>query len=176
MARRRFRHRRHAKNEVELNMAAMLDMAFQLLAFFILTFRPAPVEGQLALNLPPPVPLTNVQGAGEATDETSDTTGLETLPLSVASDGAGNAIQVKVGSVAVVDGRLDAAALTRLDQHLKSMIGVDAVLFDRMQIASDGRLKYGELMKVLDVCRRQRGPDGELMQDISIVETGGGAP
>jgi hypothetical protein len=51
---------------------------------------------------------------------------------------------------------------------------VDAVLFDRMQIAADGRLRYGDLMKVLDVCRRQRGPDGELMQDISIVETGGG--
>jgi hypothetical protein len=120
------------------------------------------------------VPLTNVQGAGEATDATSDATGLETLPLSVAADGAGNAIQVKVGSVEVINGRLDAAGLARLDQHLKSMIGVDAVLFDRMQIAADGRLHYGELMKILDVCRRQRGPDGELMQDISIVETGGG--
>ena len=30
------------KEEVELNLAAMLDMAFQLLAFFILTFRPSP--------------------------------------------------------------------------------------------------------------------------------------
>lgn len=175
MSRRRFRHRRHAKVSVELNMAAMLDMAFQLLAFFILTFRPAPVEGQLALNLPPPVPLTNVPAAGQANDAVSDETGLETLPLSVSSDGAGNAISVKVGSVAVVEGRLDDAGLARLDAHLKSMIGEDAVLFDRMQLAADGRLRYGELMRILDICRRQRGPDGELMQDISIVETGAGA-
>jgi biopolymer transport protein ExbD len=30
----------------------MLDMSFQLLNFFILTFRPMPTEGQLSINLP----------------------------------------------------------------------------------------------------------------------------
>ncbi len=39
-------------------MASMLDMAFQLLTFFILTFRPAPIEGQISLRLPPPIPVT----------------------------------------------------------------------------------------------------------------------
>src|SRR5260370_34109948 len=54
----RKRHKRKRPPEdVQLNLAAMLDMAFQLLAFFILTFRPAPVEGQINLNLPPPVPI-----------------------------------------------------------------------------------------------------------------------
>ena len=51
----RKRRRRRDQGTVEMNLAAMLDMAFQLLTFFILTFRPAPVEGQLSLNLPPPV-------------------------------------------------------------------------------------------------------------------------
>ena len=46
--------RRKKQEGVELNLAAMLDMAFQLLTFFILTFRPAPVEGQVDLLLPPP--------------------------------------------------------------------------------------------------------------------------
>ena len=43
------RHKRRKRNQgdVELNLAAMLDMAFQLLTFFILTFRPSPVEGQV---------------------------------------------------------------------------------------------------------------------------------
>ena len=31
----------------------MLDMAFQLLAFFILTFRPPPGEDKIFLKLPP---------------------------------------------------------------------------------------------------------------------------
>ena len=57
----RRRHRRKNSGAVKLNVTAMLDMAFQLLAFFILTFRPAPIEGHLSLNMPPPIPQTNVE-------------------------------------------------------------------------------------------------------------------
>ncbi|WP_439622296.1 ExbD/TolR family protein [Gemmata sp.] len=39
--------------EPDLPITPMLDMSFQLLAFFILTFRPSPTEGQIALRLPP---------------------------------------------------------------------------------------------------------------------------
>src|SRR5262249_28065399 len=36
----------------DLPITPMLDMAFQLMAFFLITFRPMPVEGQMALALP----------------------------------------------------------------------------------------------------------------------------
>jgi biopolymer transport protein ExbD len=36
----------------DLPITPMLDMSFQLMAFFILTFKPGPTEGQLALMLP----------------------------------------------------------------------------------------------------------------------------
>src|SRR6266545_1059267 len=36
----------------DLPVTPMLDMAFQLLAFFIITFKVAPIEGQVALALP----------------------------------------------------------------------------------------------------------------------------
>ena len=45
--------RQHSAEGVELNVTAMLDMAFQLLAFFVLTFRPGPVEPAVQLHLPP---------------------------------------------------------------------------------------------------------------------------
>ena len=38
--------------EPDLPITPMLDMSFQLLAFFILTFKPAPTEGQLVMALP----------------------------------------------------------------------------------------------------------------------------
>ena len=38
--------------EPDLPITPMLDMSFQLLAFFILTFKPAPTEGQIAMTLP----------------------------------------------------------------------------------------------------------------------------
>ena len=45
--------KRRSTEDVTLNVTAMLDMAFQLLAFFILTFRPPPGEAQIYLKLPP---------------------------------------------------------------------------------------------------------------------------
>jgi biopolymer transport protein ExbD len=38
--------------EPSLPITPMLDMSFQLMAFFILTFRPMPTEAQLGLSLP----------------------------------------------------------------------------------------------------------------------------
>ena len=48
------RKRRHESpgTEPDLPITPMLDMSFKLMAFFILTFRPVPTEGQLALILP----------------------------------------------------------------------------------------------------------------------------
>ncbi|MCE9568203.1 MAG: biopolymer transporter ExbD [Planctomycetes bacterium] len=39
--------------EADLPITPMLDMSFQLLSFFIMTFHPSPTEGQIALALPP---------------------------------------------------------------------------------------------------------------------------
>lgn len=41
--------------EPDLPITPMLDMSFQLLAFFIMTFRPMPTEGQIAVSMPPAV-------------------------------------------------------------------------------------------------------------------------
>jgi len=43
----------HPAVDVALPITPMLDMSFQLLSFFILTFHPMPTEGQLAVTLPP---------------------------------------------------------------------------------------------------------------------------
>src|SRR6478752_6547702 len=50
-------HGKHHRTETEfvepdLPITPMLDMSFQLMAFFIFTFRPMPTEGQIAMSLP----------------------------------------------------------------------------------------------------------------------------
>jgi biopolymer transport protein ExbD len=42
-----------APMEPELPVTPMLDMAFQLLAFFVFTYNPSDLEGHLDLTLPP---------------------------------------------------------------------------------------------------------------------------
>jgi len=165
------KRKRRDQGSVEMNLAAMLDMAFQLLTFFILTFRPAPIEGQLAVHLPPPVPQTKVeanavQTLGSSSEVQPD---IETLHLQVTADPFGDVKQVSVESSSI-PGPLQAAAIGALEKKLQSILGAKNVPFDRVQIAVDGQLRYGELMKVIDVCSRQQRSDGEYIRKISFTE------
>lgn len=167
------RHRKkRANSNVELNLAAMLDMAFQMLAFFVFTFKPAPTEGQLSMNLPPPVAITNVEqkpdpnnagGSGGGSDE-------NTLNIFITANDRGDADLVKIGLRPVSKGMLNKVALRTLTDELKQMFGDALIPFDRIQLAVDPRLRYDELMKVVDVCTKQKLPNGELLQRISFVE------
>lgn len=167
------RHRKKKDAKVDLNLAAMLDMAFQLLTFFILTFRPAPVEGQLSLNMPKAVAMTKVtsdtaQSDGEGGLPLTD---LDTLNLFITSNDRGDVDLVKVGMNPIIKGSLNKVSLNRLHQHLEGLFD-QKVPFDRIQLAVDGRLRYEELMKIIDVCTKQVLPDGKPLQRVSFIEMG----
>lgn len=168
----RRRRRRREQSDVEMNMAAMLDMAFQLLTFFILTFRPAPIEGQLSLRLPPPVPTTRVEASDvPASGKTLDTPlNLNVLHLQIAADSDGGVRLVTLEGAATITGPLTPESLPVLERQLQTMFGIADVPYDRVQIAVDARLNYGELMKVVDACARQKLPDGSALSRISFSE------
>ena len=175
MARRR--KRRKPPGEVQMNLAAMLDMAFQLLAFFILTFRPAPVEGHFQLHMPPAVPQTDVN---QSTDTNSSTGGetsafVETLELYIMADNRGQVTAIHVGQQTVVAGRLTGDALGKLNANLRSNFGVQESPYERIQLHVDRRLHYEELMKIVDVCTRQTLPDGSQMRQVGFMELGNAA-
>jgi len=175
---RRNRRRRRDQGSVEMNLAAMLDMAFQLLTFFILTFRPAPIEGQLSLNLPPPVAVTKVDAHPNenAGNEAADIS-LETLHLQVMANDRGGVRLVILEASPVVQGEMNDVNIRLLDRELRRIFGTKMIAFDRIQIAVERKLRYGELMKVIDVCTRQKTPDGQQMRKISFTELGaGGTP
>jgi len=171
-----YQRRRHKRKSasVELNLAAMLDMAFQLLAFFILTFRPSPIEGQLGMHLPPPVPLTDLkQNAPQPPEQetTNDLIEVEKLDLYIKSNALGDVNQVNVGLRPVIEGRLTEAAMAQLNQHLKEIFAIKEIPFDRIQLVVDDDLRYEELMKVIDICTQQVLPNGEKLKRISFVSS-----
>lgn len=173
---RRKRRKRRDQGSVEMNLAAMLDMAFQLLTFFILTFRPAPIEGQLSLNLPPPVQVAKPPDAQAAENQgiNPDEVGLETLHLQVMANERGGVKQVILEASPVVQGEMNDANIQRLDRELQRIFGMKMIAFDRIQIAVERTVRYGELMKIIDVCTRQKTPDGQQMRKVSFTELGGG--
>ncbi|MEX0978395.1 MAG: biopolymer transporter ExbD [Pirellulales bacterium] len=163
---RRRRKRRGSQGDVELNLAAMLDMAFQLLAFFILTFRPAPVEGQISLRMPPAQPVTPVQSTVQAGDDAQNTDpvqGLNSLLISVIPNAAGG-----IGSMAI--GESPIGTLSGLNDRLQTVLSDPASPFDQVVVQVGSGLHYDALMGVVDVCTRQRLPDGQRLSKLSFVE------
>lgn len=165
------RKRRRSQSEVELNLAAMLDMAFQLLTFFILTFKPAPIEGQVLLRMPPPQPVTNINAgerAGANPSNLNPLQGLSTLVISALAETDGSLKQMAVGEAPI-------GGLTALERKLEDIFRDPGSGFDQVILQVDSRLHYGPLMQIIDACTRQKLPSGEPLMKLSFVElpTGG---
>ena len=140
----------HSQGSVELNLAAMLDMAFQLLTFFILTFRPAPVEGQINLRLPGAQSITPVVAPVSPGRDTSDVArrDMRTLVLTLSAKPDGGISQISLDDQLVT-------SLGQLDDRLKGIFSTELSPFDQVLIHVDSRLSYSALMSVADVCTRQ---------------------
>lgn len=159
----RRRHRR-TQGDVELNLAAMLDMAFQLLAFFILTFRPSPIEGQISLRLPPPVPVTQGKEAvGADVNNTNPVAGVNTLTISIFADPAGGIASLGIGEAGV-------ASLPDLDARLRTIFADAGNPFDQVIVQVADTVRYEALMQVVDVCTHQKLPNGQTLSKLSFVE------
>jgi biopolymer transport protein ExbD len=167
----RKRKKRRPQSDVELNLAAMLDMAFQLLTFFILTFRPSPIEGQISLRLPPPQPVVVAQRAetpGQDIHNTNPLQGISTLTISVfANRSTGMIESLGIGETPV-------AGLAALDGRLKEVFADAGNPFDQVIIQVSDACRYDELMKVVDVCTHQVLPGGHKLAKLSFVELPGG--
>ncbi len=162
----RRKRKRRGDEEVQLNLAAMLDMAFQLLTFFILTFKPAPVEGQVLLRMPPPIPVTKTvsgQSPGSDASNTNAVAGLNTLVISAFSNPQGEIKQLGIGDTAI-------GTVPGLERKLAEILGDPAMVFDQVVIQVDSRLRYEKLMTLIDVCTRQKLANGELLSKLSFVE------
>lgn len=152
--------------EVELNLAAMLDMAFQILVFFVLTFRPAPVEGQVELRMPPPKAAGAPAGLVAPGNGADPLQNLKTLPIVLTNTDEGKLRQIRIsGDDVAVDPKLAA-----LDGRLKKLLSDPATPFNQIVIQVGPKMRYDELMRVLDVCSRQRLPGGERLKKLSLQQ------
>ncbi|WP_437187992.1 ExbD/TolR family protein [Planctomicrobium sp. SH668] len=167
------RRRKKGHEEVELNMAAMLDMAFQLLTFFILTFRPSPIEGQIALNLPPAVAVTNVQqqaAVGTSGGESSIVPGTGTLVLTLRAQPNGRLDSLVFGARPLLRGAIDNGSLALLNSELENVLASPAGAFDSVQLHVDPKLDYETFLSVMTVCSKQKTPEGTPLEKLSFVE------
>jgi Biopolymer transport protein ExbD/TolR len=162
------RKHKHVSDEVQLNMAAMLDMAFQLLAFFILTFKASPIEAQIALRLPDTAQTTATSTSTPSelpqTDPLDDTN--FPLPIDLFALPNGELERIVIGSRVLKS--TDSASTMQL--YRNEMIGLfEKPIFDSVVVRVGKELHYEPLMQVIDLCTKQKTSDGLPMTKISIL-------
>jgi biopolymer transport protein ExbD len=137
--------------EVELPITPMLDMAFQLLTFFIFTYHPSQMEGQVEMDLPSRV-ATPGGGADVPTDDQATAgvvvrvktqhgveSGTIVFPIEIESDLAKGVVN------SVEDLEIHLAEL-RKSGRLLGKTGV--------RIEAERRLKWAFVVDVMDACKR----------------------
>ena len=162
----RRRRKRRSPEGVELNLAAMLDMAFQLLMFFILTFSPAQNESQFAAYIPAPEPVTRPKLADNSKTESrvAERAGLpDTVVVTAEASAAGDIKKLTVGDTVVDD-------LAGLNSTVHNAICLQGDKCDQLTVQVSANLCYEELMQVVDICTQQKLPQGGSLSKLKLVE------
>ena len=138
--------KRQKTEDVEIPITPMLDMAFQLLCFFVLTYNPAPSEGQFSMNLLPEQPAVSMDAP--ATDAKADTSelpaGLKTLPVILRANDDGSLGEITLGENKVAD-------LKALATEVKETFNNPTLPFDQTVLRTDPGLKWAEVVKVINI-------------------------
>ncbi len=162
---RRRRRKRPMLEGIELNLAAMLDMAFQLLMFFILTFNPAEIESQVAAYVPAPEPVTQPKIAEKTETESNiiQASHSDSVVITVEGSPEGKIKNLAVGGKIVDD-------LAGLNATIHNAICYQEGKCDQLIVQVDANLHYEELMQVVDICTQQKLPQGGSLSKLKLVE------
>lgn len=162
---------------VQLGMiiTPFLDMSFQLLAFFIMTYHPSALEGHIDGNLLPPT-LLATKGPKSAENMPSELPPIDEEPplqdvllvvvksadktqnIQGRADGEPSQILLKkpesADRVTIADTDVTLAqGLKKLTAELKKVLDEPGASKTNIKIEADGTLKHRYLMQVYDACK-----------------------
>jgi biopolymer transport protein ExbD len=142
------RYRPTGPEEVAFPVAPMLDMAFQLLAFFILTFKPPSDETHVDLDLPatPAALPAKAEGRAQPRFARKVDTDLENdLLIRAEADDLGDLKALRLGEAAVPDLPTLGRRLRRYTQLLEGRAL-------RVRLVADDRLRYEPAAQLIATC------------------------
>jgi len=143
-----------APEKVDIQMTPMIDIVFQLMAFFLMTFKVASVEGDFNLKLP-----KAERSAGAANTQT------EMITVRLRSTALGDLADLQIES----GGRIpkNAQPFRVLKEHIIRKVA-DARAAGQeepeIQIDADDLLRYENIIMCVEAVSAQRGPDGTFQQ------------
>jgi biopolymer transport protein ExbD len=158
------RFRQEDGPEPNVPVTPMLDMAFQLLAFFVMTYHPSDLEGQMQLALPSSDPAaakkpadvdpTTAPEKDPLLEIQADLTVVIKTQLDGVNNGAISALTVEDRSgPATIRPASDQSLMDALTKYLsKTKETVDNKTAVKVQ--ADSKLKWDNVVQVMDACRK----------------------
>jgi biopolymer transport protein ExbD len=152
------RRKTEAGPEPNLPVTPMLDMAFQLLAFFVMTYHPSDLEGQMDLSLP----SENITQAQNPEDVKKEAAPDKNKPLELPAnltvsvrtqrDNINNGL---ISGIYLQDdaGSQQVDSLDKLRDELKRR-REKVENKENIKIQADGKLKWEAVVDVMDVCQQ----------------------
>jgi biopolymer transport protein ExbD len=152
------RRKTEAGPEPNLPVTPMLDMAFQLLAFFVMTYHPSDLEGQMELSLPSEA----ISQAQDKEDIKTDAQVDKDQELKLAANitvivrtQRDNVNTGLISGIALQDdaGTSPVDTLDKLREELKSRHAT-VENKENIKIQADSKLKWEEVISVMDACQQ----------------------
>jgi hypothetical protein len=95
----------------------------------------------------------------------------KTLTITITADQNGKLSSITVGLAQLFNGPLDSLRLSMLDKRLKDVFAIEGT-YDRVLFRVDKALNSGDLIKVIQVCDKQKMADGNPIKKMSFVVLG----
>ena len=141
------RRRRKGYNEPNIGLTSMLDLIFNVLAFFIITFSPPFPESDFNIELPPP--STNTSSSDNPIDSNLEPEILQSVIIEIKATANGEPMAIRVGGSEVKSMKLLAGRIESFVQAAGGTKVVDSAIIN----ASEG-LKYQYVMVAVEACYR----------------------
>ena len=146
-----------AAAKVDLHMTPMIDIVFQLLVFFVMTFKIVAQEGDFNIKMPLAAP----------SEVMPDIDTLPPMKLRLTADGAGNLASMQLGENAFRD-------FSVLRNHIIGLIGRDAPGSLReaaeVELDCDYDLRYENVIDAITAISGYTTDDGQVIKLIEKIK------
>jgi biopolymer transport protein ExbD len=149
---------KHEAEKIELQMTPMIDIVFQLLIFFIMTFKIVSLEGDFNIRMPTSAPAQS--------STTDDLLPPMTLRLTAGVDGKMTGIRLNERSFENFD---------QLHQHVLNLVGTDtgpdsALEGAEIELDCDYGLNYEYVVAAITAVTGKVAEDGQVVKLIEKIK------
>lgn len=141
----------HHEN-AELNMTSMIDIVFQLLVFFIMTFKITAMEGDFSVKMP------RASSQNDSIDQPFE----EPIKIQLKADEDGSILDI------IVDGESKGKSFQALANYVAALAGPPGperqkiINEKEVEFDCDYDLQYQEVIAAITAVSGKRRPDGEI--------------